>query len=274
VAETRCAAPCHDNRVVARVHRGRADAWFWFDSLGTSHVRPGAGTVDVYTADSADERALGLLLAGQVSVFLLHQSGTPTLHASAVATEHGAAAFFGPKGRGKSTMAASFLRRAATLLTDDVLALQVRDGVVEGVPGPALMKVWSATARHTLELSDELPNLMAGLDKKLLSLDGRYPLAVSAIPLRALYVLNRYDPDAAGSTSVSLRTLTSREGLAVLFAQISHGAHLEPAEVARFLPVYSRLLAQAPVRVLSYPDGFAQQEAVCERIMSDLAEAR
>jgi hypothetical protein len=60
----------------------------------------------------------------------------------------------------------------------------------------------------------------------------------------------------------------------VLLAQISHGAHLEPAEVARFLPVYSHLLAQAPVRVLSYPYGFAHQEAVCERIMSDLAEAR
>ena len=274
VAETRCPAPCHDGRVAARVHRSRAEAWFWVDGLGTAHVRPGTGRVDVYATDSADERALGLLLAGQASVFLLHQSGTPTLHASAVATEHGVAAFVGPKGQGKSTMAASFLRRAATLLTDDVLALQATDGVVKGVPGPALMKVWEATARHTLDLSDELPNVMDGLTKKLLSLEGRYPSAEAAIPLRALYVLNRYDPAATGDTSVGIRALTSREGLAVLLAQISHGAFLEPAEVARFLPIYARLLAQAPVRVLSYPHGFAHQEAVYARIMSDLADAR
>lgn len=274
VAETRCDRPCHRNRVVSHIHRGPAGAWFWFDAIGTFHVRPGALRVDVYPAEGADERALGLVLTGQLAVFLLHQSGTPTLHASAVATEYGAAVFFGPKGQGKSTMAASFLRRAATLLTDDVLALRLREGVVEGVPGPALMKVWAATAEHTLALSEELPDLAAGLDKKLLTLEGRYPMARAAIPLRGLYVLNRYDSDANGRTEVTLRMLTSREGLAVLLAHISHGAALRPAEVARFLPIYASLLAQAPVRILSYPHGFVHQEDVHARIMADLAEAR
>ncbi len=273
IAETRCDGPCHGGRVVARVHRGPGGAWFWLDAVGTCHVLPDIRRVDVYPKAGADEHVLGLLLAGHVSVFLLHQIGYPTLHASAVVTEQGTAAFFGPKGRGKSTMAACFLDRGAALLTDDVLPLRTVDGSVHGAPGLALMKVWAATAEHVLKLSEELPNLMVGIEKKLLIVDGRYPLATAPMPLRALYVIDRYDPEVAGRTEVTTRTLTPREGLAVLLAQISYGAFLQPTEVARFLPMYARLLAQTPIRVLSYPHGFAHQDAVCARVMADLAEA-
>jgi hypothetical protein len=271
VDQVRCDAPCHSGAVVRWVRRGPDEAWFWHHTNGICHVLPNARRVDAYPQPGVDERGLGLLLAGPVAVFLLHRLGYPSLHSSAVATAHGAVAFFGPKGRGKSTMAACFLRRGATLLTDDVLPLRALDDGVYGVPGPSLMKIWPDTAEHALGLSDELPNLTADIEKKLLLLDNRYPRADGPTRLRALYLLDRYDPPpAGGGANVTIRTLTRWEGLRVLLDQISYGAFLQPSEQASFLPLYTRLLAQAPLRLLRYPRGFEHHDAVYARVLADL----
>ena len=271
VEETRCVGPCHGGSIVIRVIRGRGGTWIWHQDFGLiCHIPTDARRVDVYPKAGADERALGLLLAGPVSVFLLHQHGCPSLHASAVMTESGVLAFLGPKGKGKSTMAACFLRRGAALVTDDILPLRVSNEGVDGGPGLAIMKVWPDTATHTLELCEELPKVTARLDKRLLTLDGNHTFAETPARVRALYVLDRYDPHATGRTDIGIRTLAGREALHTLLNQVSYGAFLQPSERARFLPHYTRLLAQAPLRVLSYPQGFEHQESVHERILADL----
>src|SRR5581483_7212251 len=162
------------------------------------------------------------------------------------------------------------LRRGATLLTDDALPLRCLPDGVCGGPGLPLMKVWQETAEHALGLAEALPDLTAAYEKKLLALDGRYAVATTPVPLRAIYVLDRYDPLARSDASPAIRRLSWRESATCLIAQTSYGAFLRPAEAARLLPLYARLVAQAPVRVLSYPTGFAHQEAVCARIMADL----
>jgi hypothetical protein len=270
VAELRCDAPCHRGAVVVRVTRGQGGTWLWNEAVGMCHIAPGGRTVDISPRPGAEAPVLGLLLAGQVSVFMLHQLGCPTLHASAVVTERGAIAFLGPKGRGKSTMASGLLRRGATLLTDDVLPLRMMPDGVSGLPGLPLMKVWSQTAECSLGLGDELPSLMDNYDKKLLALEGRFPFASSPAPLRAFYLLDRYDPAIEGSTDVIIRRLGGRESLAALIEQVSFGAFLEPSEAALFLPFYAKLAAQAPVRVCRFPSGFAHQDKLCAAITADL----
>ena len=78
------------------------------------------------------------------------------------------------------------------------------------------MKVWHETAHHTLELRDELPNLTAYVEKKLLALDGRYLFTQTPVRLHTLYVLERYDPSATGRTDVTIHTLSRREALMAL----------------------------------------------------------
>ena len=276
VAESRCDCAVHNGAVVSRVHRDTRGTWLWYDHIGTFHIAPGTERVAVYPAESAtgDTRALGLVLAGQVLTLILQQRGIPCLHASAVQTVSGAIAFFGPKGRGKSTMAANFLRRGAALLTDDVLPLQQRGGEIHGLPSLPIMKLWHQSVVSTLALADELPTLVANFDKKLLALDGRFPFAEAPLPLRALYVLDRYDPRAAGEAGITIRPLAQREGLLQLVAQTSLRDYLRPTEFATLLPLYRRLLQQAPVRVLRYPDGFEHQEAVHARLLADVQAER
>jgi len=256
--------------VVIRVIRGPQGTWFWHQAVGTFVITPDARRVDVYPDGGVDERILGLLLAGPLSVFLLHQLGIPTLHASAVSTAEGAVAFLGPKGQGKSSMAASFLQRDAALITDDVLPLRLLGDSIHVGPGPSIMKLWPDSASCALGLSDGLPDLMPNTTKKLLVVGDRYALAETPVRLSNLYLLDRYDPLTAGRSDISIRSLRGREAFSALLNQVSYGAFLLPSEEARFLPLYLRLLSQAPVRVLTYPQGFEHQGAVYARILSDL----
>ena len=72
--------------------------------------------------------------------------GYELLHASAVATPGGAVALVSGTGAGKTSLAAELLRRGATLLCDDVLALDRVNGRLGGHAGPAVMNLPDAVA--------------------------------------------------------------------------------------------------------------------------------
>jgi len=217
-----------------------------------------------------NEQTLGLILSGIVSIVVLYHFGHPCLHASTVVTSDGAIAFFGSKGQGKSSMAAAFLLRGASLLTDDILPLQRSGDVIQGLPSLPIMKLWGESAEGALGLSDDLPNLYPRLQKKLLALDDRFAFAQSPSRVRAMYVLDRYDPLALGHTDVVVWRLSRRDELMTLMIQTSLRSILQPAEMAALMPLYTQLLGQAPLGVVSYPDGFEYQDMVHERILTDL----
>ncbi|TAK34831.1 MAG: hypothetical protein EPO21_08090 [Chloroflexota bacterium] len=266
VAEVRCQ---HGN-IICVMHAGPTGTWIRHPSLATCHIHPGARHVDVYPEPSGNERTLGLMLAGQISILVLRELGYPCLHASAVVTGQGAVAFLGTHGQGKSTMAASFLRRGAALLTDDALPLLMREDGVYGGPALPAMKLWNETAVHTLDLAEELPQLMPNVDKKLFALDGRYAFAPEPARLRAIYVLDRYDPLSCGHDDIRIEELSQRESLTTLLAQTSWSSLVQPAQSAALFMFYARLVSRVPVRVLSFPNGHHSQDAVCARVLADL----
>lgn len=263
-------APCPMHGADTRVYRGEQGTWLWNQNAGTCHVSPDARQIDVYPGLDSDPRTLGLALAGQVLVFVLHQRGHPCLHASAVNTERGAIAFLGPAGQGKSTMAGSFLRRGATLITDDALPLRLMADGAAVVPSLPMMKVWPETAVETLGVAEALPDLTTTYDKKLLALADRFGFEQQPRRLRALYVLRRYDAAASRRSDVAIRPLSARDSVAALLAHTSHRALLDTREQAALLALYARHLAVLPVRVVTYPSGFEHQAQVHRQVLADL----
>jgi hypothetical protein len=65
--------------------------------------------------------------------------GLEVLHASGVVVDGKAVLFAGAPGAGKSSLAAALLHRGAALLSDDVIALESREGVLVAHPGAALL---------------------------------------------------------------------------------------------------------------------------------------
>lgn len=232
--------------------------------------------LDVYPRPDCDDHVLGLVLACQVSIFVLQLRGYPTLHASAVTIDGEAVVFLGHPGQGKSTLASALLSRGGALLTDDALPLSLDEERVRGMPGPPFMKLWETTAVHGLGLRpDELPPIAADHEKKLLDLlDGRYALATAAAPVRAIYLVRRFDPTATGHSDVTVQPLSGSAALAKLLEHTSPAACLHGGEWAKVLRAYQRLAAQAPISVLSFPSGFEHQAAVSAQILTDIAEMR
>jgi hypothetical protein len=252
------------------VHHRREGAIVSFPRYGTFRIAPDGRRVDLLLRPDADERSVGLVLAGGVSVMAMHQLGYPTLHASAVVSDWGALAFVGHPGQGKSSLCASLLARGARLLADDALPLWSRPDGIYGAPSMPLMKLWPDAAECTLGLS-ALPNMVETLQKKLVDVEGSYPFADSPARLRALYLVDRYEPIGMASATCTIRPLAPREAVLALLLRTSARVLLSPLAEARALQIYARLVKQIPVSVLSYPSGFEHQEAVYETIEDHLA---
>ncbi len=259
---------CPIHAVDMRVNRGPSGAWIWFRALGACHIWPDLRHADFYVEDGADEKALGMAIAGPVVVYVLNQLGRPSLHASGVVLDGAAALFLGPGGGGKSTMAAAFLRAGATVLGDDIVPIRLVDGTVRAAPSVPFMKVHQNTAELGLGIQEELPELMALCDKRMLPL--AYHAIAPAAPIRRLYVLNRYQPGPAGTRAVGIEPLGPRDGMSALLAQTAFRRSMLPREEAPLLPLFVTLLQQAPVRLLSFPHGFEYQASVLERVAADV----
>jgi hypothetical protein len=91
-------------------------------------------------------------LIGQVLPFAALLQGLEVFHASAVEIDGRALAISGPSGLGKSTLALELHLAGAGFLTDDVLALEERNGTVLAHAGAAMTKVRRRSADGLLEI--------------------------------------------------------------------------------------------------------------------------
>jgi hypothetical protein len=263
-----------DGALLDRFFRVGRDAWLWDAQAGTCHLEPWARRVTVYPAPDADEDDLGLLLLGPISSFMLHRTGTPNLHASAVVTPSGACAVLGPSTLGKSTLAAGLLRAGARLLTDDILPLDLRPDAIYGVPGAPMMKLWPATACRTLGIVEELPRLTCDTQKRRLDLHRHaYPFMDRPAPLRAIYLPCRYDPRREGRTDVVVEPFGMRDAVLTLLGQTFRGHYLLPHELADLLRVYTRLAREVRVARLHLPNGLEHIDTAVERIIEEQVAA-
>ena len=120
---------------------------------------------------------------------LLHQRRIITLHGSAIADQNNAYAILGWKGQGKSTTAASLYHRGYSVLTDDIVAIDMCDEENPMVmPGFFQLKLWPDAVKFLGLKESELKMIQPDSDKRahLLSIKQNSPL-----PLKGIYVLDK-----------------------------------------------------------------------------------
>ena len=213
-------------------------------------------------------------LLGAVMAYWLESRGHPALHASAVAVGGGAVGFLGANRGGKTSLAAALVGGGGSLLTDDILALQMAEGEVAARPGYPQMRLWPAAAEHFLGGRwADYPRIHPKLSKRRVGVGenqgwGRFCSQLQ--PLHRLYLPERSTGDG-GDGAVLIEALSPRDSVIELvrysfLPTLAAGLGWQGARLARLSQVAERV----GVRRLAYPSGFGNLDRVREAVLADL----
>ena len=208
-----------------------ADVVSW---AGRARLRLSASEIVI---DSENEPFARQCVVGPGLGIVLHRRGRLVLHGSAVAVSGRAVVLLGRKGAGKSTTAAALLARGHSLLTDDLVALDLDGPTVRCAPGPVQMKLWPASA-DALDLGDQLEPFAEGFAKGVWF---GAPAAGRPTPVAMICVLGWADnldlvplADSAAFGAAFEHTYAPR----FLGAEAARGLVAPTARLSRSVPVY------------------------------------
>lgn len=264
--------------------RGRRDSstsagWFHSESLRDDSyylrwtnlaeflISPAGDVVHCRALRDGVEEAFHSYLLSQVLSFALLKQGIEPLHATAVVIDGVAIAFLGDCGYGKSSLAASFLRDGASLLTDDLLILQRSAGGYAGWPGPPRLKLFPDVARDLLGPAAPVGTRNAFTAKAL------FPMAAQArsgpVPMAALYVLDR--PQVFPNHGVRIDALAPKPAFLELTRNTFNSVLQGSDRLRTHMTLIADVANRVPVRLISYRRELALLPAVRAAILQDLA---
>jgi len=219
-------------------------------------------------------------LLGIVLSFWLEWQGVMALHASAVVVGKQAIAFCGQSGDGKSSLAASFVQAGYPLLTDDILAVDGREGSeMVGYAGFPLMRMMPESSQHFVR-STELARVNPYSEKQRIPIDSFY---ADACPLSAIYLPQRRGASFDQRLS-SLSRCKNRERGEINIVRVNASEAFFALVECSFIPYLlhhldnrqsrwrflAHLLSQVPIYRLIYPTGFEHLPRVREAILQTM----
>jgi len=213
-------------------------------------VTPDARQIQARTLAAAvhNEAVLAYLLVDALS-FSMVRLGWEPLHATAVTTERGTAAFLGNSGAGKSTLAAAFVQSGARLVTDDMLIL-TRDGSRWlAQPGPPRIKLYREMATRIFGADTDGIPMNAVTEKLIIPLDAGRAMAAPATAA-ALYILHEPGDDAAKDPMI--QRLSPGRAFPALLAHTAAHYPSDADRLKRQLEFVGQLVTDVPVSALSY----------------------
>jgi len=184
---------------------------------------------------------LCIYLLGPVMGFVLRQRGTVTLHASSLSFHGRAIALVGEAGAGKSTTAAALALRGWPVLGEDVCALADSAGHYQVLPAYPRVCLWPDSVDFLFSSRDALPLMVAGWEKRFLSLDGsRAQFASSPAPLAAIFLLGER---SARDSAPLVEPISQREFLLRLVQNTYMNWYLDRRQRAEEFDVLTRIIA-------------------------------
>jgi hypothetical protein len=200
------------------------------------------------------------LLFAQVLPLAAALRGRGLLHASAVAIEESAFGFTGLPGAGKSSVAVHLVARGASLVTDDVLAVEIARNRVRAHTGAALAGVdQREIAAIDAEGRARLGSRLGRSDKTYFAAP---IVARDPLPLSALYFLAR---GRGRSIEIGATDVTPAQLLGSSFiSYLRSSQHL-----ARQLDVCARIAGSVPTFQVSIP-GSASASAAAAAVEAHL----
>jgi hypothetical protein len=221
-------------------------------------------TVDTFIEPEVDEGLAAVLVTGTMMSFQLAMRRLPVLHASAVDLGSRALAFVGASGQGKSTMATLMCSAGASIVTDDVLRVELDDGAVRCHLGATEARLRKSAA-ELVSTFDKPPSARKTGDHRdaleLTASDNDHlPLAAIAIPVPSR------DLDA-----VEVIPLKQAEALLTLSRYPRIVGWSEPTVLADQFGILASLVARVPVYLAHVPWGPPFRPDLARQLLDGLA---
>ncbi len=220
--------------------------------------------------DTPDEALLAYLLVDALSYSMVRLGREP-LHATAINTGRGTAAFLAPSGEGKSTLAALCLQAGGRLVTDDMLVLTMAGDRYLAEPGPPRIKLYREMADRILGEAYQGVPMNAVTEKLIIPLDAAR-VASDACPLDALYILRDGQDDATECTV--MRRLSPAEAMPKILAATAAHYPSDRDRLRRQFEFLTRLVQRVPVSTLTYRRHAERMHDVRDLVLKDLDRLR
>lgn len=195
----------------------------------------------------------------------LHLMGKHPLHATAVTTALGTLAFLGKTGTGKSTIAAAFGLRGASLMSDDCLVLRQEGETILATPSYAGLRLCD-DVRQAL-LPEAASNRLAHYSAKQ-RVATAVPLATEPQILRAVFALER----VPGLSAPALEQLGPADATMALASSAFRMDAERRDDNRRQLGFFAEIARRVPFQRCTFandlPNVTALADAILERVAS------
>ena len=206
------------------------------------------------------------LLLDQVVPLILSRRERLVLHASAVLTGHGAIAFAGKSGKGKSTLATSFALEGFPLVSDDYLVLRPGHGGWMAMPSYPGVRLWPSTIQAMMPQDLPTREVASYTVKRRVADATLLPPTREPVLLRRLYVLT----DEAGSTSIDKVPL-GRSMISLL--EFAYNLDItDRAFLRQQFEMVNQVAREVLVYAIHFPRKYSTLPAVREAILQHLYE--
>lgn len=265
-------APFHewifpDGTLWTRFFRSGPDYLLRFPDLADFEISADGFSIRCWPVPGVTDGTIEHLYLNQALPLALSRQHKLVFHASAVEVDSSALAFMGESGRGKSTLAASFITQGFRFLTDDGLQLEETTDGYYVLPSHPSIRLWIDSREALVNESVSLAPPVQYTSKARILADNALAFCDEPRPLSRVYFLG----DGTASAPAFER-LSAREALIELVRH-SFLLDIEEREMLTFhFDQLARLVRLPLYYRLNYPRRYDALPAVREAILRHASE--
>ena len=239
---------------------------FW--DLADFQVSADGHAISCFPTTTASAQTIEHLYLNQVLPLALGRQRKLMFHASAAEVDGVAVAFFGPTGRGKSTLVASFAANGSPFLADDGLLLLECEGRLEVEPSQPFVRLWEDSQEALIGGRTAFPRAAQYTAKVRVPSGDAIAFCPEARPLSLAFFLGEGDV-----SDVLLLPMSPNEALIEL---VKHSFLLDIEDKEVLAWHFGRLarLANQPIwHRLDYPRRFEALPEVRDAVLHQLSQS-
>ena len=235
--------------------------WFSIPDVASFYVGNG-NQICIAPDPKADEDSIRIFLLGPALGILLLQRGLLVLHGNAIKIGPYCMVCVGDSGLGKSTLAAGFMQRGYSVLSDDVVPINTS---IEAIPGFPRIKIWQDTADHFRINTQNLKYIRPNIPKFNLPLNAAFH--PTPLPVRWIYSLHAKDEE-----KITLAPLNGMDCFQSIYNNLYNATFMQRFMAKEHLDICSKLTRKISMVRVTRPTKISSLDMLIDELISHMAQ--